>query len=168
MKAMPLLKQWLAWRPGDGWSIRVGRDPILGLAGSYRLSNPLLSHLLNRRIYFLAQASINYEDDRFTGWEDAQTINLIGSHATEWNDYIYKIRNTGLSLHHCKDSLFWSRNVNTGNITAALAYSSSVNTTFLECIPLWFKEVWHWKLPLKTVLFSWLLLADRILTWNLV
>ena len=132
----------------------MGRDPILGMAESFRLSETLLSHFLNRRIYFLAQAAINYEDDRFTGWEDAQTINMTGSHAIEWNDYIYKIRNTGLSLQHCKDSLFWSRNGKIGNITAALAYSSSVNTTFPECIPLWFKEVWHWKLPLKTVIFS--------------
>ena len=37
LKAMPILKSWLVWCPGDGWSIRVGRDPILGMNGSYRL-----------------------------------------------------------------------------------------------------------------------------------
>ena len=146
----------------------MGRDPILGMAGSFRLSEPLLSHLLNRRIYFLAQAASDSEEDSFTGWADAQDLNLTGTLATEWNDYIYKIRNTGLSLNHCKDSLFWSKNGKTGTITVALAYSSSVNTSYTECIPLWFKEVWHWKLPLKTVIFSWLMLADRILTWNML
>ena len=56
----------------------------------------------------------------------------------------------------------------TGTISAALAYKSTVSTTFSECIPMWFKEVWRWKLPLKTVIFSWLLLAERILTWNML
>ena len=54
LKAMPILKQWMAWRPGDGWSIRVGRDPIVGMAGSFRLSDPLLTHLLDKRVYYLA------------------------------------------------------------------------------------------------------------------
>ena len=56
----------------------------------------------------------------------------------------------------------------TGTISVALAYKSIVSTTFSECIPMWFKEVWRWKLPLKTVIFSWLLLAERILTWNML
>ena len=71
LKAMPILKQWLAWRPGDGWRIRVGRDPILGMNGSFRLSDTLLIHLLDKRIYFLAQAAKNYDDNNFTDWMDA-------------------------------------------------------------------------------------------------
>ena len=99
---------------------------------------------------------------------DAQELHLTGTLATEWIDYIYKLRSSGLRLQHCKDSLFWSKNVKTGSITTALAYKSIVSTTFSECIPMWFKEVWHWKLPLKTVIFSWLLLDERIFTWNML
>ena len=106
LKVMPILKKWLAWRPGDGWSIRVGRDPILGLTDTYRLSEPLLAHLLNRRIYYLAQIAIDYVDDRSSGWADAQTLDLLGPLAIEWDAYIYKIRNSGLRLQHCKDSLY--------------------------------------------------------------
>ena len=111
MRAMPILKKWLVWRPGDGWSIRIGRDPIMGLNGVYRLSNRLLSHLLDNRIYYLAQAAKNIDGDCLTGWLDAQDINLNGILATEWNDYTYKLRNSGLRLHQCKDSLIWSMNV---------------------------------------------------------
>ena len=93
---------------------------------------------------------------------------MTGDLANEWSDYTYKLKNTGLSLNRCKDSLFWSKNVKTGTISAALAYKSSVPSTFSECIPLWFKEVWRWNIPLKTVLFSWLMLAERILTWNML
>ena len=168
MKALPILKLWLAWRPGDGWSIRIGRDPILGLDGAFRLSDPLLSVLLDNRIYFLAQAAKYIDENFFTVWMDARDLNLTGTMATEWNYYIYKLRNTGLRLYHVRDSLIWSKNVRTGSITAALAYSSTVFSTFPDCIPIWFRAVWRWKIPLKTVIFSWLLLAGRILTWNML
>ena len=84
LQAMPILKQWLAWQPGDGWSIRVGRDPILGLVGSSRLSEPLLTHLLGRRIYYLAQAAIFYGDGRFMRWMDALDLDLSGALTSEW------------------------------------------------------------------------------------
>ena len=84
----------------------MGRDPILGMNGSYRLSDPLLTHLLEKRIYFLAHAGNNYDDNSFTGWVGAQALHLTGTLATEWNDYIYKLRSSGLRLQQCKDSLF--------------------------------------------------------------
>ena len=56
----------------------------------------------------------------------------------------------------------------TGTISAALAYSSAVSSTFPDCIPTWFKAVWRWKFHLKTVIFTWLLLAEHILTWNML
>ena len=99
---------------------------------------------------------------------DARDLNLTGTMATEWNYYIYKLRNTVLRLYHVRDSLIWSKNVKTGTIIAALASSSSVISTFPECISIWFKEVWRWKIPLNMVIFSWLLLGKRILTWNML
>ena len=168
LKALPILKQWLVWRPGNGWNIRVGRDPILGLNGSFRLSAPLLDKLLGNRIYFLAQAALHTTDEGFTGWVDAQFLNLNGALATEWKEYTYLLKNSGLCLNLDKDTLYWSKNLKSGHITAALAYSSSVHTNVSAHIPNWFKEVWHWKLPLKTILFSWLLMAERILTWDIL
>ena len=168
MKALPILKPWLVWRPGDGWGIRVGRDPILGLNRSYLLSEPLLAKLCEKRIYYLAQAASNNTDVGFTGWVDEQFLELTGAHAIEWKEYTYQLQNSGLCLKQCKDTLYWSRNVKTGHITAALAYATTVPSCFSTIIPRWFKEVWKWKLPMKTVLFTWLLLAERILTWNVL
>ena len=146
----------------------MGRDPIMGLMGAFRLSDLLLSCLRDHRIYFLAQAGIYLADHSFTGWKGARDLHLTGTLAAEWEDYTYKLRNTGLRLQQNKDSLYWSRNVKTGNITAALAYKTTVSAIFTECIPLWFKEVWRWRIPLKTVIFSWLLLAERIHTWKML
>ena len=143
MKALPILKLWLAWRPGDGWNIRIGRDPILGIHGAYRLSDPLLTILLENRIFYLAQAAKVTDDNLFTVWKDAEDLNLTGTMADEWNYYTYQLRNTGIRLQLCKDSLIWSKNAKTGTITAALAYSSTVSSSFPDCIPVWFKEVWR-------------------------
>ena len=61
----------------------MGRDPILGMIGSYRLSDPLLTRLLDNRIYFLAQAGIFHADHTFTGWVEARELHLSGSLASE-------------------------------------------------------------------------------------
>ena len=116
----------------------------------------------------MAQAAYDNTDDGFTGWVDAQFLDLTGAMANEWKEYTFKLRNTGLCLTQCKDTLFWSKNVKTGHITAALAYDTTISSTFSALIPIWFKEVWRWKLPLKTVLFSWLLMTECILTWNML
>jgi hypothetical protein len=30
----------------------------------------------------------------------------------------------------------------------------------------WYTELWHWQLPLKVKLFTWLMLEQKILTWE--
>ena len=164
LKALPILKSWLAWKPGDGWSIRIGRDPIVGMAGILKLSEVLLDHLLHRRIYYLAQAAKIGSGDNFTCWANAQDLGLDGDAGREWNNYIYGLKNLGICLKLIKDTLCWSKNIKDGTITAALAYKTTSRQGNSDLIPEWFSKVWKWGLPLKITLFSWLMIANCILT----
>jgi hypothetical protein len=42
---LPIILQWISWKPGNGCLIQVGRDCILGLGRKAMLSPPLLTHL---------------------------------------------------------------------------------------------------------------------------
>ena len=157
---------WLAWKPGDGWSIRIGRDLILGMTGLYKLPVSLLEQLLQRRIFYLAQAAKPNMADGFTCWSDAQNLGLSGDEGRVWNKYIFDLKNLGICLSQEKDTLCWSRNLKDGSITAALAYRSMSRIGNMDLIPSWFSKIWKWGLPMKTIIFSWLLIANRILTWD--
>jgi hypothetical protein len=63
LNALLIINQWISWRPGNGWSIRVGEDPIVAI-GNYKLSYDVLNHLHSRGIFFLAQIH-NQEASRF-------------------------------------------------------------------------------------------------------
>jgi hypothetical protein len=41
LKSLPIILQWIAWKPGNGYMIEIGRDTILGLGSNSLLSPPL-------------------------------------------------------------------------------------------------------------------------------
>jgi hypothetical protein len=57
LNTLPLIVHWLAWKPGSGDSIIVGKDELLGLGKDSILSVDLISCLNNKNVYFLYQAS---------------------------------------------------------------------------------------------------------------
>jgi len=56
VNALPLLLHWLAWKPGAGSSITVGKDEILGLGKRSFLSPELISLINSKHVHFLYQA----------------------------------------------------------------------------------------------------------------
>jgi hypothetical protein len=57
LNTLPLIVHWLAWKPGLGDSIIVGKDKILGLGKDSILSTELVFFLNNKNVYYLYQAS---------------------------------------------------------------------------------------------------------------
>ena len=109
LKSIPLLKSWLAWKPGDGWNIRVGRDSIVGLDKGWRLSDALLTRLMNRNIFFLAQAAKRNVANSWTVWYSLVELGFMDALGIEWDNYINLLRNVGICLNSAKDCLFWSK-----------------------------------------------------------
>ena len=84
----------------------------------------------------------------------------------EWDNYISFLRNIGICLNSAKDCLFWSKNTKDASITAAKAYDVACNQDFTGLVPNWFVQAWKWNLTLKVLLFCWLLIANKVLTWD--
>jgi hypothetical protein len=57
LNSLPLIVHWLAWKPGVGDSIIVGKDKILGMEKDYILIVELIIVLNNKNVFFLFQAS---------------------------------------------------------------------------------------------------------------
>ena len=50
-----ILSQWLAWKLGNGFSVRMGQRSSGGNWGFFRLSNDLVKDLLQKGILYLVQ-----------------------------------------------------------------------------------------------------------------
>ena len=67
-----------------------------------------------------------------------------------------------------KDALVWSWNTKLGQVSAKQAYKAlQVEERGVE-IKFRYTKLWNWKLPLKIQLFIWLLLEQKILTWEIM
>jgi hypothetical protein len=65
VKTLPIILQWLSWKPGNGFQIEVGRDVMLGLGKLALLSTNLLEHLHRKNIFFLFQFKIGSKRGSF-------------------------------------------------------------------------------------------------------
>jgi hypothetical protein len=57
LKSLHLVLHWLAWSPGSGHSIILGKDMILGMGKDSILSQELVALLNQRNVHYLYQAS---------------------------------------------------------------------------------------------------------------
>jgi hypothetical protein len=118
-------------------------------------------------IEFLAQAgSIVLEGLSFTRWKKEESLGLEGELKEEWTNYIKGLVSSGIELNNEKDRLMWSWDTKKGQVNAKQAYKVQVLEDMEEETKYWYSEIWNWQLPLKVKLFIWLLLEQRILTWE--
>jgi hypothetical protein len=75
----------------------------------------------------------------------------------------------GFELNNEKDTLLWSWDTKGGQVNAKQAYEVQLLEEVVVEPTYWYTELWQWQLPLKVKLFIWLMLEQKILTWeNLV
>ena len=77
MKALPWIGKGLIWHAGDGSSIRIGADPIVGLGSSFILPRMLREYLEDYGICSLSDAW-NYTTLDTGYWFSAEDLDLRG------------------------------------------------------------------------------------------
>jgi hypothetical protein len=99
LNTLPLIMHWLAWKPGSGDSIIVGKDELLGLGKDSILSADLISYLNNKNVYFLYQASrVSPQGSICSNWLDSSDLGLEGDLAAEWEWYRRSLIGSGIQL----------------------------------------------------------------------
>jgi hypothetical protein len=88
LNPLPLLVHLLAWKPGAGVSIMIGKDEIMGMGKGSFLSLDLISHLNEHHVYYLFKARrASVVGISCTTWLNSIELGLVGSLASEWERY---------------------------------------------------------------------------------
>ena len=150
---------------GDGKDILIGVDPIIGAHTSYILPEELRTFLEDLDIGTLSQAH-NILPDAQHYWYTADELGLEGLLKEVWNAYTEGLVNGGIHLSSLADSLVWDFNKKEGTISAKYAYECIVNSfsppvgTRIDSL------LWNSALPRKIGFFIWLVIRNKILTWD--
>jgi hypothetical protein len=124
LNSLSLILQWLAWNPGSGQSIVIGRDYILGLGKYSLLSEDLIQSLNHKRIYVLYQARCNKEQGAIgTNWLTSSVLELEGDTTREWESYRLKLIGMGIHLQDRPDVLIWTGGDNSGKLSVKNVYN---------------------------------------------
>jgi hypothetical protein len=117
--SLPIITDWLVWKLGNGWDIRLGVDPLIGAQSFYKLSVNLVNTFHSKGIKFLAQvASLDVGVLNVFNWKSAEMLGLSGEQKEEWEIYVKGLKLSGFVLTVETDSLVWSWDNKGGKVTA--------------------------------------------------
>jgi len=72
----------------------------------------------------------------------------------------------GITLIQSDDKLLWARNQTEGVVTSKLAYRYLTEGGGGPINNWWAQGLWEWHIPTRLKCFFWLVLHNRILTWD--
>lgn len=167
MKIFHWIKNDLLWQVGSGSQIRVGIDPIIGFEHDYCLP-PIIPQYLQ----ILGLSTLNkihhqsLENEANLKWLSAREIGLSGYLTHLWDDYIKKLNSAGVRLNNDVDKLVWGGNPASGIVSAHTTYTRILQENFIFPQDWWYKRIWQWSIPLNLKCFIWLVLQDKLKTWD--
>ena len=154
--AFPPIGDWVAWKIGNGRSIHIGQDPWVGSGDTFKLTDHLITQLVDRGVRLLADASSRTEDHRGTIWKTAQELGLEENEAAKWRRYINQLGNNFILLTEDRDKLIWTWNMKERKFSAKLGYETTVQLESKQIECWWWSRIWKLQVPLKAILKLWL------------
>jgi hypothetical protein len=169
LKSLHILLHWLAWSLGTWDSILLGKDRILGLGYGSIMSEELITTLNRKGIFYLYQAHCEPRVGMIgSNWRSSDDMELEGCLAYEWKIFCRALINTGVQLVEKPDVLIWTRGDASGHISVKNVYVATKKKKWNFVIGGWRKAMWSWVCPLKIKLFTWLIVENKILTWEIL
>jgi hypothetical protein len=157
------------WSHGDGKSIVIGKDRILGMGDAVLLSKELLVSINRKGIFFLYQAQKEAQVGRITlNWFSSTDLELTRQLQEEWSLFRRALILNGVFLQANPDILKWSGDNSTGLITVKNVYLAAATMKWNNNFGYWCMAMWKWNVPLKIKLFTWLLAENKILSWEIL
>lgn len=84
----------------------------------------------------------------------------------ECDQYGNRLSKAGVLISEQVDRLVWTCNETSGDVTATLAYHTYIGMSSLARRSWWISWLWKVSAPLKIRLFCWLVIHDKVLTWE--
>ena len=99
-------------------------------------------------------------------WFTAEELDLCDEWKYHWETYIRGLDYNRIRVKDRHDKLLWSHSNYVGPLSAAKGYDSIFLINNLEEHNPVLDSLWVLKIPSKLVRFYWLLVNERILTWD--
>jgi hypothetical protein len=149
--------------------VALGKDCILGIGDSSYLSIPLQASLKERNLENLAQAR-NPSNTTFLSdyWVKSNDLGLEEDLAIEWDSYRKNFIDAGVILQEGLDQIMWTGRDSPGNPSTRNFYLSIISSKCLTSVERWRLSIWKWNIQLKIKLFIWLVIEEKVLTWNML
>ena len=164
VETLPWLGKGLIWNVGNGSLIRVGVDPMVGFGTDYILPVGLREYLEDFGIVTLNQAR-NITSSASSYWYTAVDLDLCNDWKLLWERYIRGLEYGRIFLSDLNDTLLCSHSNFVGSLSAAKGYDN-ISSSCLESPDLSLEFLWHQRIPLKIICFTWLVIKGCILTWD--
>lgn len=88
MSSFNWLFKWLVWKVGNGWQVRLDKDPFFGSYLS-TCSHPFVAFLNVKGLYLLAQANNTFTFNcSWEQWLSSRDLGLQGAFAFEWGKFV--------------------------------------------------------------------------------
>jgi hypothetical protein len=102
-------------------------------------------------------------------WKSNVDFELSGFHFSDWENYIVELNKVWVTLHpNSEDARLWMGGDTTGDLNVKNVYDSILSTQVLPICQGWRVQLWKWKMQLKVILFFWLAVQNKILTWDIL
>jgi hypothetical protein len=99
-------------------------------------------------------------------WKSDLELGLVGTEVAEWDNLYRALDHVGIYLTDSPNELIWTRGNVLGNITTKNAYDSITSNIWNHRKNWWHYSLWKWDMAPKIKHFTWLLLENKIITWE--
>lgn len=97
---------------------------------------------------------------------NATDLGLTDQLAEEWSHFVEELISNWLCLNNVNDSLIWTWDASSGKVKVKKSYEVIAHSVMAKDIRWWSKFISKWHMPIKIKCFPWLVIHNKILTWE--
>jgi hypothetical protein len=99
-------------------------------------------------------------------WKRSKSLELFGEQKRDWENYVRGLKHPRFTLTNEIDKIVWSWDNKLGFVSAKQGYEVQFLEDLEEEQKDLTRDIWNWLIPLRIKLFCWLMIENRILTWE--
>ena len=164
-KLWPVLKQHLMWQFGNGNKILVGSINMMGIWKNFHFPEGLKLFLNQKGIFYLSQLIVEWKGD-IPIWKEKENLGLFGCWSVAWDAFLTMLRRQGICKMREGDFLRWADSKLDKGPRVNEIYSSLIEQKLEMVHDCCFGILWKVDVPIKMVIFLWLVMNDKKLTWR--
>lgn len=157
--------QNLSWSLQNGIKLFIGFDPIFGFGEDINIPPQIIQILHRMGIFTWSRATAGWQGS-IPIWKNAYQMGLKGIFSLQWTKISMTLRNTGICFTETQDILSWKGKSWKGNISVKDIYSTLTRNHLSQSVSIFPPSLWKNGSPYKIIIFSWLVLHNKNLTWE--